>query len=896
MQMVTLKKNLLCVVLSFVLVVGMAPFAYANEKDIQPDQAQITADQDLTVDESDADAKSEAAFTNPDTDTKNETTSPDPDIEGQKGQTEKDSTLSDNTTEDESQAESLKKSLEKDLDEKATTSPQDENPKTDQEKADQAENSEIKISSVEDARAGVDYVEDEVIVVFKAEKSNEEAEKVIKRNNSVEVLAPSEEASPVDELAVVEIAEGSTVSEAVEELSKDPEVAYAQANYLYNISEEGEADADFSTQAAVTINDPRKNDQWALKATNIYNAWSLAKTEKKVGVAVIDTGVNINHPDLKNNIPAGSYFDATLTGKTGDLHGHGTHVAGIVAAQTNNGIGVSGSSYNANIIPIRIDSNSSPSKQPIMSTSSIVNAYSYLFRSVGGGQTIAQKYNVKVANLSVGGILSAPDYALENAIKNARSKGVLTVAASGNVNAAEPQGSIIHPAAYDACLSVGNLTQKGTGTEISQGSMANRYVDIAAPGSGIYSTLNNGSYGRMSGTSMASPFVAGVAALLFAANPHATPESVKYTLESTAIDKGVPGRDDKYGHGQINPYEALKKNAQVSGGVSLNYSTHVQNYGWLGSSPSNTLAQNGQMSGTSGKSLRVEALKINLTNNTMYSGGISYKTQIQNVGWQEPRSSGGESGTSGRSLRLETLSIELTGQLQDHYNIYYRVHAQNIGWMGWAKNGEDAAGTVGLSLRLEAIQIYLAPKTASPPGDTFNGISTVSPNYPCAVDTSAKGLQGDVSYNNMVHIQNIGNKTSNGVNGSTMLGTSGKSLRLEAFKMSLVNAPTSGSIDYEVHVQNIGNQGLRSQNALAGTEGRSLRLEALRVKLSGNMEQQYDIYYRTHVQNIGWTGWAKNGQWSGSAGYAYRMEAMQIVIVEKGTTAPGLNQSFYYRK
>jgi uncharacterized protein YjdB len=331
-------------------------------------------------------------------------------------------------------------------------------------------------------------------------------------------------------------------------------------------------------------------------------------------------------------------------------------------------------------------------------------------------------------------------------------------------------------------------------------------------------------------------------------------------------------------------------------GASLTYTTHVQNYGWIGSSPSNTIAQNGQMGGTSGKGLRVEALKINLVNNTMYSGGISYKTQIQNIGWQGARTSGGISGTSGRSLRLETLSINLTGQLASYYDIYYRVHAQNIGWMGWAKNGAEAAGTVGLSLRLEAMQIYLVPKTTSPPGSTFSGISTVSPNYPCAIDTSTKGLQGDVKYNAVVHIQNIGDKSYSSVNGSTMLGTSGQSLRQEAIRMSLVSPKYSGSIEYEVHVQNIGDQGWKKSGDLAGTSARSLRLEALRIKLTGTMESKYDIYYRTHVQNIGWTGWAKNGQWSGSAGYAYRMEAMQIVLVDKGTTAPGLNTSYFYKR
>ena len=329
---------------------------------------------------------------------------------------------------------------------------------------------------------------------------------------------------------------------------------------------------------------------------------------------------------------------------------------------------------------------------------------------------------------------------------------------------------------------------------------------------------------------------------------------------------------------------------------SITYQTHVQNVGWQ------AVVSEGQMSGTSGQSLRLEGLKINMANTSGYAGGISYSTHIQNIGWQQAVSlattgasdtevKGELSGTTGQSLRLEAVRISLTGELASHYDIYYRVHAQDVGWMGWAKNGGDA-GTAGHSLRLEALQIVIVPKGGTAPSVTLNGINTVS-GTPVMIDPTA--TYSYLGYSAVVHIQNTGDKSYDTATGSTILGTTGQSLRLEAIKLSLRDAPVAGSVSYEVHVQNIGWQGVKPSGEVAGTSGQSLRLEAIRIELTGEMANQYDIYYRTHIQNIGWTGWAKNGQSCGSAGYAYRMEAMQIVIVPQGT-APGLNAGYFYQR
>lgn len=153
-------------------------------------------------------------------------------------------------------------------------------------------------------------------------------------------------------------------------------------------------------------------------------------------------------------------------------------------------------------------------------------------------------------------------------------------------------------------------------------------------------------------------------------------------------------------------------NCYVEKGISVSYSTHVQNIGWQ------SFVSDGATAGTSGKSLRLEAIKIKLQNQK-YTGNIVYSTHVQNIGWQSSVMNGAISGTSGKSLRLEAIRINLTGELAEHYDIYYRVHVQNFGWLGWAKNGASA-GSAGYSYRLEGIQIKLVEKGGSAPGSTAN--------------------------------------------------------------------------------------------------------------------------------------------------------------------------------
>ena len=307
----------------------------------------------------------------------------------------------------------------------------------------------------------------------------------------------------------------------------------------------------------------------------------------------------------------------------------------------------------------------------------------------------------------------------------------------------------------------------------------------------------------------------------------------------------------------------------INAGVS--YSTHIQNIGWQ------DYVQNGNMSGTSGKGLRLEAIKIKL-NDKDYSGDILYSTHVQNIGWQNYVKSGELSGTSGKGYRLEAVKVKLTGEIERHYDVYYRVHAQNFGWMDWAKNGEEA-GTEGYGFRLEAIEIELVSKGNSPP--IRNG-SYYSKAF------AAKHSKTSITYS--THIQNIGwqDYRTNGV----MSGTSGKGLRLEAIKIKLENSDYPGEIVYSTHIQDIGWDYYSLDDGVSGTLGKGLRLEAIKIRLQGLIEKFYDVYYRVHAQNFGWMGWAKNDEEAGTSGYGYRLEAIEIVLVKKGGVPPSKTSAY----
>lgn len=300
----------------------------------------------------------------------------------------------------------------------------------------------------------------------------------------------------------------------------------------------------------------------------------------------------------------------------------------------------------------------------------------------------------------------------------------------------------------------------------------------------------------------------------------------------------------------------------------INYQTHIQDIGWQG------VVKNGEISGTSRRSLRLEGIKMNISNSDL-AGSVEYRTHVQEIGWQGYVKDNQLSGTSGKSLRLEAIQIRLTGEIANAYDVYYRVHIEDKGWLNWAKNSESA-GSQSAAKRLEAIQIKLVKKgEAAPEG---SGKAFLIGNEAKRPDE----IKPNVNY--QTHVQEIGWQWF--VRNGESAGTSGKKLRLEAIKINLSDAALAGNIEYSTHVQSIGWQEKKKNGELSGTSGKKLRLEAIKINLSGDVSRYYDVYYRVHIQDKGWLNWAANGAPSGSQSASKRLEAIQIKIVRKGEAAP----------
>ncbi len=346
-----------------------------------------------------------------------------------------------------------------------------------------------------------------------------------------------------------------------------------------------EAAAD-SSVTSVTVNDPGASQEWYLESLDLYRAWGIqtsesARGQAPVSVAVIDSGCLVSHEDLKDNIVAtyNSVSRAEGADQVEDEGGHGTHVAGIVSARANNGIGAIGASYNAGLVIVKANDGLDTSGQPAFSTVTLASAYQWFLGDSGNGRSVAERYNLRVVNMSLGGPSAVDaDDALYAKITQAREAGILTVCAAGNsggANATPPYNVI--PGDYADCFTVINL-RKGSSTTpndssgtyyVERSSSSNYNVEsgefakaknISAPGTAIYSTLYSGTdqYGEKSGTSMASPATAGVAALMFAYDPSLSAADVQALLEQTATDINTSGWDRETGYGEVDAYHALQ--------------------------------------------------------------------------------------------------------------------------------------------------------------------------------------------------------------------------------------------------------------------------------------------------------------------------------------------------
>ncbi|MDO7905439.1 S8 family peptidase [Paenibacillus sp. JX-17] len=271
--------------------------------------------------------------------------------------------------------------------------------------------------------------------------------------------------------------------------------------------------------------------QWNLPATETNRGWNLSKGSKDVIVAVVDTGVDLDHPDLKGQLLPG-YNVIQPGAKPYDDVGHGTHVSGVISAIVNNGEGVAGMTWYNKVLPVKV-----------LDSSGSGTTY-----SVAEGIIWAADHGAKVINLSLGNYADAQF--LHDAVKYAFDRDVVLIAATGNDNTERPG----YPAAYPEVFAV-----SATDSHMKRASFSNYgdYVDVMAPGASIASTFPGNQYAALSGTSMASPHVAALAGLIRSINPDLTNTEVMDLMRKSVIDLGTPGHDKYYGYGQIDVYKAL---------------------------------------------------------------------------------------------------------------------------------------------------------------------------------------------------------------------------------------------------------------------------------------------------------------------------------------------------
>jgi hypothetical protein len=288
--------------------------------------------------------------------------------------------------------------------------------------------------------------------------------------------------------------------------------------------------------AVRTPNDPEIGRQWALNAINAYAAWATTTGDPLV-IAVVDTGISPTHLDLKRKLLVGVNLASGGTDARDD-EGHGTLVAGIAAAESNNGLGVAGACWGCRLLPVKVANQRGGSNAAL----------------IAAGIRYAADQKARIINVSLGVADDTP--ALREATRYAQEQGALVVAAAGNrERAGNPP---YYPAAYPGVLAVGALGRDQLPRSYST---SGPFVGIAAPGEAVLSTywkrLEGDGYAELDGTSAAAALVSGAAALVWSVRPDLSYTQVAEVLQLSAADLGAPGRDEETGYGLLNLERAV---------------------------------------------------------------------------------------------------------------------------------------------------------------------------------------------------------------------------------------------------------------------------------------------------------------------------------------------------
>lgn len=498
----------------------------------------------------------------------------------------------------------------------------------------------------------------------RSEKNNERIISEFKSNDKITNISKVFKSKELELYYIVEIKESANLDSMLLFFKRNNDIDFSEKVPIYKLF--------------FTPNDPQYVSQWHLSKIQADQAWNISQGLNTIKIAVVDDGFLLNHEDLSskwyinpneiqnNNIDddnngyiddwrgwdaAENDKDPSAFNPTNSYFTHGTHVAGIVGASTNNSLGIASISNNCKLIPVKIGNDAQ---------GSLTGAYAGVeYAIISGAQVI---------NMSWGGSgFSATYQALFNLAKN---KGIVCVAAAGNSSTSMP----MYPAAYNNVISVASSTNTDV---LSSFTNYGSSIDVTAPGSNILSTLagNISSYGTLSGTSMASPLVAGLCGLMISNNNGITPDSVEACLKRSCdnIDSQNPLYIGQFGAGRINAFKSLQctQKAPISDFEALdtfqctnktvNYvskSSGIQplTYSWFfpgGTLPTSSLANPQVTYSTPG----LYSATLTVTNN--FGSHSTTKSNIVRIGTPTAKLSGRKYTTYGTNTAI--ISIEFTG-------------------------------------------------------------------------------------------------------------------------------------------------------------------------------------------------------------------------------------------
>ena len=324
-------------------------------------------------------------------------------------------------------------------------------------------------------------------------------------------------------LRIVELTPGME-RQMVERLSRHPHLKFAEV--------------DRRIRHDLAVNDPYLGSQWHLSKIGAYSAWNGAQGAG-VTIAVLDSGIDTLHPDLVSRLVPGHNF-ADGSGTVEDVRDHGTKVAGVAAAASNNGLGVASVAGQLKVMPIRVSDSTGHAT----------------WSAIAAGLTHAADRGARVANVSFSG--AAGSAAVLSAASYMKNKGGLVFLSAGNSN--------VNPGYANTSAVVIVAATDSNDTKASFSNFGD-HVHLAAPGTGIFTTTWGQSYTSVAGTSFSAPIAAGVAALVMSANPLLSAAQVENILFATAVDLGAAGRDVHFGHGRVDAAAAVSAALATVGSI-----------------------------------------------------------------------------------------------------------------------------------------------------------------------------------------------------------------------------------------------------------------------------------------------------------------------------------------